>query len=90
MSIDETNNEDIVTPTGCGLGEPARQENNFLEATDEQLRAISISGDPSRLQKEIAIWTETEIVQTYDGPENAMFCANSANRTSAYQSRTQC
>jgi len=56
----------------------------------EELRAILTSDDLSPSPSGSSAWTDTRIVQTSDGPENAMFCANSTNRSSAYRGRTQC
>lgn len=84
MSVDETNKEVIVVPTRSDLAEPAGPDDNFLETTDEQLRATSNSASTTPSQEEIVSWSETELDQTYDGPENAMFCANSANRIAAH------
>ena len=73
MPIDETKNEDLVPLTASDYGKSATPRDNFLETTVEQLRSTLNSARPSPLQKEIVSWSETEVDQTYDGPENAMF-----------------
>jgi len=60
------------------------------KSTCEELHAILTSDDLSPSPSGSSAWTDTRIVQTSDGPETAMFCANSTNRSSAYRGRTQC
>jgi len=70
--------------------ELACQEEKYLEEAVEELRAILTFNDPSPLRKGSYVWTETIVVQTSDGPENAMFYDTPANRSSAHQGRIQC
>jgi hypothetical protein len=89
MSINKSNDENIATHTEPYYEELASQEQYYLDETEEELRAILTSDDPSPSRNGSSVWTDTRIIQTNDGPENAMFCASSTNRSSAHQGRTQ-
>jgi hypothetical protein len=88
VSINKSRCEIIPTHTEAYYEELASRE--YLDETEEELHESLTSDDPSPSPNRSSVWTDTRIVQTSDGPENAMFCASSTNRSSAHQSRTQC
>lgn len=75
MSIHDFNNQKIPISTEAYYEELACQEEKYLEETEEELHSILTSDDASPLRTRGYVWKETIIVQTSDGPENAMFCA---------------
>ncbi len=90
MLINKTDDEIIPTHIEAYYEELASPEEKYLEETEEELRAILTSDDLSPSPNGSSAWTDTRFVQTSDGPENAMFCASSTNRSSVYRGRTQC
>src|SRR6267143_3206346 len=60
---------------------------NVNETEEEQI-AMLTSDDPPPSRNGSTVWTDTRIVQTSDGPENAMFCASSTNRSSMHKGCT--
>lgn len=100
MSINKTNDEIIPTNTEAYYEELASQEPDYLDEAEEELRAI-LADNPSSSRSNSSVLIEnrrgrelsqidTRIVQTHDGPENAMFGSSSTNRSSGRQGRTQC
>jgi len=90
MSINKSSCEINYTHTEAYYEELASQEEKYLDETEEEQIAMLTSDDPPPSPNGSSAWTETRFVQTSDGPENAMFCASSTNRSSAYRGRTQC
>ena len=88
MSINKSNDENIATHTEAYYEEPPSQELEYLDEAEEELRAI-LADDPSPSRNESSVWTDNRIVQTSDGPENAMFYASSTSRSSAHKGLTQ-
>ena len=90
MSINKSSCEINYTHTEAYYEELASQEENYLEETEEELRAILTSDDLSpspnggsvlaenRWDREL-VQTDIRTIKTSDGPENAMFCASSTS-----------
>jgi len=90
MPISKGRDEDISAHAEAYCEEFAGQEEKYLDETEEEQITMLTSADPSPSRNGSAVWTDTRIVQTSDGPENAMFCASSTNRSSMHKGRTQC
>jgi hypothetical protein len=90
MPINKSHDENIPTRTEAYYKELASQEETYLDETEVELRAILTFDDLSPSRSGSYVWIDTRIVQTSDGPENAMFCASSTNRSSAHKALTQC
>lgn len=88
MLINKTSGEIITTGAVAYYEKIASREEKYLEA-EEELRAISTCDAPPPSRNGESAWIDTIIVQTSDGPENAMFCASSANQSSAHQGGIQ-
>ena len=84
MFKNRSNGESIPAHT-----ESHSQEEKYLGQTEE-LREILTFDDPSPSRMGSYVWIDARIVQTSDGPENAMFYVSSTNRSSARKGRTQC
>ena len=80
----------IPAHVGDYYEETASQEETYLEEAVEELCAVLTSDNTSPSRDRISKWAEIRVVRTSDGPENAMFCAGSVNRTYPPQGRTQC
>ena len=77
MSLNKSYDEKIPTHTEAYCEELGSQDQEYPDETEGELCESLTSDDPSPSRIGNSAWTDIRIVQTSDGPENAMFYARS-------------